>query len=67
MPWRLYDTLNDQWYDDELYMTQEDCIAAGDVYMHEARVLGDDLQLVAEPIDPSELFDSMTEEGDPVP
>lgn len=65
MPWRLFDTLNNRWYDDDLYMTQSDCIAAGHVYMHEARMVGDDLQLVAEPVDADEPFESIAEEGDP--
>jgi len=65
MPWRLFDTLNDRWYDDDLYATQQACMEAGDVYMHEARIVGDDLQLVAEPIDPNDPFESITEEGGP--
>ncbi len=67
MPWRLYDTLNDQWYDDDLYPTQDACITAGNVYMHEAHILDDDLQLTAEVIDPSEPFISVMEEDNPVP
>ena len=64
-PWRLFDTLNDRWYDDDLYVTQSDCIAACQVYMHEARIVGDDLRLAAGPIDLHEPFESIAEEGDP--
>jgi hypothetical protein len=65
MPWRLFDTLNDRWYNDDLYATQSACMAAGNIYMHEARMVGDDLQLVAEPIDPDEPFESIVEEEEP--
>lgn len=65
MPWRLYDTLNSRWYDDDLYTTREACIAAGNVYMHEAQALGGDLQLAAEWIDPTEPFESIAEEEAP--
>lgn len=63
MPWRLFDTLNYRWYDDNLYATQQACMEAGKAYMHEVRIVGDDLQLVAEPIDPNDPFESIAEEG----
>jgi hypothetical protein len=62
MAWRLYDTLNGCWYNDELYNSREACAAAGDYYMQEARSEGEVLALVAEPLDPTEAIDSLVEE-----
>lgn len=30
MVWRLYDTINGGWYNDEFYDTREACMATGD-------------------------------------
>lgn len=62
MGWRLYDTLNGRWYNDELYDSREACVAAGTYYMHEAHSKGEVLALVAEPLDPTEAIDSLVEE-----
>ena len=39
MVWRLYDTLNDCWYNDELYDSREACIAAGTYYQRSGKRL----------------------------
>jgi hypothetical protein len=62
MVWRLYDTINGCWYNDELYDSLEACGAAGVYYMQEARFEGEVLELVAEPLDPTEALDSLGEE-----
>lgn len=64
MAWRLYDTINGDWYDDEIYDTQEDCTEAANFYMREAEEMGDSLELLAEPFDPSELLETPFEEED---
>lgn len=63
MAWRLYDTVNNEWYDDEIYDTQERCTEAADFYRHEAEVMGDTLELLAEVFDPSELIEEPLEEN----
>lgn len=67
MAWRLYDTVNGEWYNDELYDTQEDCTAAADFYMREAEAMEGTLELLAEPCDPNELSEELPEEGEDVP
>ncbi len=67
MAWRLYDTVNGEWYNDELYDTQEDCNAAAGFYMREAEAMEGTLELLAEPFDPSELSAELPEEDDDVP
>jgi hypothetical protein len=62
MPWRLYDTINSRWYNDELFDTQEACGVAANHYIHEARITGGTLELLAKPIDPNELLASLAEE-----
>jgi hypothetical protein len=62
MVWRLYDTLNDCWYNDELYDSREACIAAGTYYGQVAHAKGEVLALVAEPLDPTAAIDSLGEE-----
>ena len=62
MKWRLYDTTNSLWYNDELYDSREACGAAGTYYMQEARSKGEVLELVAEPLDPTEASASLIEE-----
>ena len=62
MAWRLYDTLNGCWYNDELYDSREACIAAGAYYRQAAHAVGEVLALVAEPLDPTEAIDSLVEE-----
>jgi hypothetical protein len=62
MVWRLYDTLNGCWYNDELYDSREACIAAGTYYTQAAHVQGEVLALVAEPLDPIEAIDSLEDE-----
>ena len=64
MAWRLYDTINSDWYDDELYDTQDACREAANFYRHEAAEMGDGLELSVEPFDPSELFEATFEEED---
>jgi hypothetical protein len=64
MPWRLYDVINDQWYNDELYGTHNACLAAGAHYMREAQFAGEELDLIPESLDPSEAEDSLLEEDD---
>ena len=64
MPWRLYDLINSQWYNDDLYELRETCVAAANHYMQEARAEGEVLELLAEPIDPSELPESLMEEDE---
>ena len=64
MAWRLYDTINGDWYDDELYHTQEACTEAAHFYMQEAEEMGDDLELLVEPFDPSEGLETPFEEED---
>ncbi len=67
MRWRLYDKLNHQWFDDDLYKTQDACLVVGNMYMCDARVAGDELQLVAEPVDPSESLQRTAATGGPQP
>jgi hypothetical protein len=62
MPWRLYDTINGQWYSDMLYTTQEACRQDANYYMREAHATGEVLELVAEPLDASEPLDSVLED-----
>jgi hypothetical protein len=64
MAWRLYDTINGDWYDDEIYDTQEACTEAANFYMHEAEEMGDNLELLVELFDPSELLETPFEEED---
>ena len=64
MAWRLSDMINGDWYDDELYDTQEACTDAANFYMQEAQEMGDGLELSVEPFDPSELFEATFEEED---
>jgi hypothetical protein len=64
MAWRLYDTINGDWYDDELYDTQETCTEAANFYMQEAEAMGDDLELLVERFDPSDLLETPFEEED---
>jgi hypothetical protein len=66
MAWRLYDPSNGQWYDETLYETREACTAAAHYHMEEAHALGEVLELIAEPVDTSEPFESLEEE-DPNP
>jgi hypothetical protein len=62
MVWRLYDIMNGQWYSDVLYPTQEACREAANYHMWEAHVRGEVLELVAEPLDPSEPLESVLED-----
>jgi len=62
--WRLYDTINSDWYDDDLYDTQEAGTDAANFYMQEAEEMGDNLELLIEPFDPSELLEAPFEEED---
>jgi hypothetical protein len=62
MAWRLYDTINGQWYNDALYTTQEACVEAANYYMREAHATGEVLELVAEPLDASEPLESVLED-----
>jgi hypothetical protein len=64
MVWRLYDTINGLWYNDELYDSREACVAAGDYYMQMARSEGEVLRLLAEPLDPTDAMDSLAEEAE---
>ena len=64
MSWRLYDTINGDWYDDEIYDTQEACTEAANFYMQEAEELGDNLELLVERFDPNELLETPFEEED---
>jgi hypothetical protein len=61
MVWRLYDTINGQWYDDTLYETRTACTASAEYYMREAHAMGEVLELIAEPFEASELLESLTE------
>ena len=62
MVWRLYDTVNSQWYNEELYDTRQACLEAADYYMQEAQSEGESLELLAEPLDPTEAMESLAEE-----
>ena len=62
MAWRLYDPINGQCYDETLYETREACTAAAHYHMGEAHALGEVLELIAEPVDTSEPFESLEEE-----
>lgn len=62
MAWRLYDLDNSQWYNDEIYDSQEACMAAGAYYMRAARSEGETLALIAEPFDPAEAIEGPMEE-----
>lgn len=62
MAWRLYDTINGDWYDDELYDTQEAGTEAAHFHMHEAEEMGDHLDLLVEPFDPNEWLETPFEE-----
>jgi hypothetical protein len=62
MVWRLYDTINGQWYNDVLYPTQEACGEAANYHMREAHAVGEVLELVTEPLDPSEPLESVLED-----
>lgn len=64
MVWRLYDIINGQWYNDALYDTRDACRAAGAHYMREAQGAGEVLELIAEPLDPTEAMDSLGEEDE---
>jgi hypothetical protein len=64
MAWRLYDTVNGEWYNDDLYDTRDECTAAADFYMREAAAMEGTLELLAEPFDPSELPAELPEEGE---
>jgi hypothetical protein len=64
MPWRLYDVINDQWYNDELYDTHDACLAAGAHYMREARSAGEVLELIVELLDPTEAEDSLLDKDE---
>lgn len=61
MAWRLYDSIDGQWYNDILYATRAACIASAEYYMREAHAVGEVLELIAEPFEASELLDSLTE------
>ena len=65
MLWRLYDSINGQWYSDELYDTREACVAAAEHAMQEARSEGEVLELLAEPLDAPEAYESLREEEEP--
>lgn len=64
MTWRLYDVINGGWYDEELYDTREACVAAAEHYMRGARSEGEVLQLVPEPLEPTEAQRSLMEEDE---
>lgn len=64
MAWRLYDLISSRWYNDELYTSREDCIAAANHYMQAARAEGEVLELLAEHLDLSEAYDLLTEDDD---
>ena len=64
MAWRLYDTINSDWYDDEIYDTQDACREAANFYMQKAEEMGDSLELSVELFDPSELLEATFEEED---
>jgi hypothetical protein len=62
MPWRLYDTMNSRWYNDELFDTQEACEATANHYIHEARITGGTLELLAKPISHEGFLESLAKE-----
>lgn len=64
MGWRLFDVVNSQWYNDELYDTREACLAACDYYMHTAQSEGEVLELLAEPVDDSEAFADLMDDDE---
>jgi hypothetical protein len=64
MMWRLYDIINGQWYNDELYDTQEACVAAAEHYVHQARSEGEELELLAEALEEAEAYDTLREEDE---
>jgi len=61
MAWRLYDSIDGQWYNDTLYATRAACRASAEYYMREAHAVGEVLELIAEPFEPDELFESPSE------
>jgi hypothetical protein len=62
MAWRLYDVIEGQWYNDELYETHEACLTAGAHHMQAAHIVGEELELIAEPLDATEALESLLEE-----
>jgi hypothetical protein len=54
--------MNNQWYNDEVYDTREDCASAADHYMRLARSEGEMLELLPEPLTPTEEAESFMEE-----
>jgi hypothetical protein len=54
--------MNGDWYADELYDTQEAGIEAAHFHMHEAKEMGDHLDLLVEPFDPNEWLETPFEE-----
>jgi hypothetical protein len=62
MSWRLLDVMNSQWYNDEVYDSREDCVLAAEHYMRAARSEGEVLELLPEPLDPTEETESFMEE-----
>lgn len=63
MAWRLYDVVNSEWYNDTLYETREACNTVAHAYMEEAHAMDEVLELLAEPCEPGELLESLTEEA----
>ena len=55
MKWRLYDIIDDRWYDDELYKTWEACMARGNVLMQEAETFGETLKLIPRSLKPTSV------------
>jgi hypothetical protein len=62
MSWRLLDVLNNQWYNDEVYESREDCVSAADYYMRLAQSEGEVLELLPELLTPTEETESFIEE-----
>ncbi len=64
MTWRLYDTINSRWYNDERYLTQGACLARGNFLKQEAEAFGETLELLVRPLDPRKPFESFMEEDE---
>ena len=62
MSWRLLDVMNSQWYNDEVYDTREDCVSAAGHYIRLAQSEGEVLELLPEPLNPTEEAESFMEE-----
>jgi hypothetical protein len=64
MSWRLYDVINCQWFNDELYASREACTAAAEHYRQAAHSEGEVLELLAQHVEPSEAYTMLQSEDE---